>query len=52
MTVHEAQTEILLWLWERGHPIMDRETMEIVEDEYWSITGAGLDSLDTITHKR
>lgn len=47
-TVHDAQTAILIWLWERGHPIMDREALEIVEpgDEEWCITIAGLDYIE------
>jgi hypothetical protein len=48
LSVHDAQTAILVWLWECGHAIMDREAMEVAlaEDGPWELTIKGMEFLD------
>jgi hypothetical protein len=49
MSVHEAQTAILVWLWENDGAIMDGEAMQIAlaDDGPWELTIAGREWLES-----
>lgn len=53
-TLHEAQTAILVWIWENDGLIMDGEAMQIALDQNgpWCLTIAGMDYLDELRSRR